>query len=78
MRAITLRMTAQEYAEMKEALAYLRKRLALDPAMRDEATVTLEELDEISNMLDWQVDGADLVGMLLSDARCRTTEGAGL
>lgn len=69
MKKVNLEMTIQEYAEVREGLAYLAKQLRIDPHLRDDCTMTAKELDGLLSMMGEQLGDIELVQMLVAEGR---------
>lgn len=69
MRTITLELTVEQYAGVREGLAFLSKTMALRPDVKEDAVLTRAEISGLLEAMEEQVSQIELVKMLIEEAR---------
>ena len=66
---VSLELTLEQYADLREALSYLRKHLLLDPRLANESVRAPKEISDLLATLSEQMDGDELAIALIRKSR---------
>lgn len=67
MATINLELSAQQYANIREALSFLEKSMKFNPDLYEESVLTFGELNEIDRTLEDQCSQAELTKLLITN-----------
>ena len=66
METVKLELTAQQYADVREALAFSGKAMKINPALTEESVLALEELIDLDAALEAQCSQIELIKPLIA------------
>lgn len=66
MGTVKLELTAQQYADVREAIAFLGKAMEINPTLNEESVLTFEELFDLDAALEAQCSQVELIKLLIA------------